>query len=163
MSFGFNADEILQMAERIERNGTRFYRAAVEATEDETFKSRFAELAEMEVSHEQTFAALRRELSSGEKEQTAFDPADETQAYLAAMADSEIFDTSKDPAELVSQAKSPAEVLRVAIGMEKESILLYLGLRDLVSERLGRDRVEEIIDEERSHVALLCGQLKALE
>lgn len=163
MSFGFNADEILQMAERIERNGVRFYRAAAEATADPAFKERFVELAEMEITHEQTFAAIRQELSSDEKGQTAFDPQDETQAYLAAMANSEIFDNSNDPAELVAQTSSPAEVLRVAIGLEKESILFYLGLKDLVSTRLGRDRVARIIDEEKSHVALLNGQLLALE
>jgi rubrerythrin len=163
MSLGFNADEVLQMAERIERNGVRFYRAAAEATTDPAFKERFVELAEMEVAHEQTFAGLRRELSPEEKGTTAFDPQNETQAYLAAMADSEIFDDSKDPAELVAQTSSPAEVLRVAIGLEKESILFYLGLKDLVSARLGRDRVEGIIAEEQSHVALLKGQLLALE
>jgi rubrerythrin len=163
MSFGFNADEILQMAERIERNGVRFYRAAAAATEDDAFKERFLELAEMEVAHEQTFATMRQELDSAEKERTAFDPQDETQAYLAAMADSEIFDASKDPAQLVAQTSSPAEVLRVAIGLEKESILFYLGLKGLVSARLGQDRVEGIINEEQGHVALLKGQLLALE
>ena len=163
MSFGFNADEILQMAERIERNGVRFYHAAAEATEDATLKERFVELAEMEVAHEQTFAAIRQQLPSDEKASTAFDPQDETQAYLAAMADSEIFDDSKDPSQLVAQTSSPAEVLRVAIGLEKESILFYLGLKDLVSARLGQDRVERIIAEERGHVALLKGQLLALE
>ena len=163
MSLGFNADEILQMAERIERNGVRFYRAAAEATDDVAFKERFVGLAEMEVAHEQTFAAMRQELASAEKAETAFDPQDETQAYLAAMADSEIFDESKDPAQLVAQTSSPAEVRRVAIDLEKESILFYLGLKDLVSARLGRDRVEGIIAEEKSHVALLKSHLLALE
>ena len=107
------------------------------------------QMAEMKVSHEQTFAAIRQELSSDEKGTTAFDPQDETQAYLAAMADPEIFDDSKNPAALVAQTSSPVEALHIAIGLEKESILFYLGLKDLVWARLGRDRVEQIIEEER--------------
>ena len=48
MAFGFNADEILQMVERIERNGARFYRRAAEACQaDEASKATFLELAEM--------------------------------------------------------------------------------------------------------------------
>jgi hypothetical protein len=34
MSFEFNADEILEMAEQIERNGARFYRKAAELVKD---------------------------------------------------------------------------------------------------------------------------------
>ena len=34
MSFDFNPDEVLQMAEQIERNGARFYREAAELVED---------------------------------------------------------------------------------------------------------------------------------
>ena len=162
MAFGFNADEILQMAERIERNGVRFYRAAAEAV-DKTLAEQFGALAEMEAAHEQTFAAMRADLSSEERQTTTFDPNDDTGAYLAAMADSSVFDEKTDPTDLVARATSPAEVLRVAIGLEKESILFYLGLKGLVPDRLGRDRIERIIGEERQHVALLSGQLSALD
>ncbi len=162
MSFAFNADEIFRMAERIERNGVRFYRAAAEAAVDDALAERFGELAEMEAVHERTFAAMHADLSSEEKQATTFDPSGETGAYLAAMADSSVFDESTDPTDLVARATSPAEILRIAIGLEKESILFYLGLKGLVPERLGRDRVERIIEEEQGHVALLNGQLSAL-
>ncbi len=162
MSFGFNVDEILQMAERIERNGIRFYRAAAEAAEGEPMRGQFSELAEMEAVHEKTFAAMRAELAPSEREATTFDPNDETQGYLAAMADSSLFDEAQDPVRLVDGAGSPAEVLQIAIGLEKDSILFYLGLKNLTPERLGRDRVLAIIEEEQEHVALLKGRLNTL-
>jgi rubrerythrin len=161
MSLGFNADEVLGMAEQIERNGIRFYRAAAEAVEDEALKAQFLELAEMEADHERTFSAMRRKLTPQERQPTTFDPEDETQAYLAAMADANVFDGDADPTRLVDLAASPAEILRTAIGFERESILFYLGLERRVPERLGRDRIGRIIEEEQRHVALLRGRLAA--
>jgi len=158
----FNADEVLQMAERIERNGGRFYRAAAEACDaDEEFKAKLLELAEMEDDHEKSFAAIREGLSAKEARPTAYDPEGETAAYLAAMADANVFGPNTDPVDLVCE-KSPAELLETAIGLEKESIIFYLGLRELVPEKLGKDKIERILREEMSHVAMLRGQLVAL-
>jgi rubrerythrin len=162
MAFNFNADEVLQMAVRIEQNGARFYRRAAEAcSADDQTRSKFLELAEMEDCHEQTFAQIREGLRVEDSQSLVFDPQGEAAHYLAAMADANVFDPKADPADLVCD-KSIEELLKIAIGLEKESIVFYLGLRDLVPARLGTDKVERILKEEMSHVALLRGQLAAL-
>lgn len=162
MTFNFNADEVLQMAERIERNGARFYRRAAEACgADARTRNKLLELAEMEDCHEQTFAQMREALRVEESQPVAFDPQCEAVHYLAAMADANVFGPEADPVDLICD-KSIGELLKVAIGLEKESIVFYLGLRDLVPAKLGMDKVERILREEMSHVALLRGQLAAL-
>jgi len=162
MAFGFNADEILQMAERIERNGARFYRRAAEACgADDASKAAFLELAEMEDGHERTFAEMRAALGTGEAQTSTFDPEGQAAAYLAAMADANVFGPDTDPVDLVCD-KSTEELLKIAIDLEKESIVFYLGLRDLVSAPAGRDKVERILQEEMAHVALLRGKIAAL-
>jgi len=162
MAFSFNADEVLQMAERIERNGARFYRRAAEACgADERTRNKLLELAEMEDYHEQTFAKMREALRVEESQPVAFDPQGEAARYLAAMADANVFGPEADPVDLICD-KSIEELLKIAIGLEKESIVFYLGLRDLVPAKLGMDKVERILREEMSHVALLRGQLTAL-
>jgi len=162
MAFGFNADEILQMAERIERNGARFYRRAAEACQaDEASKATFLELAEMEDGHERTFAEMRVALGGTETQTSTFDPEGQTAAYLEAMADANVFGPDTDPVDLVCD-KSAAELLKIAIDLEKESIVFYLVLRDLVSAPAGRDKVERILQEEMAHVALLRGKIAAL-
>jgi len=162
MAFGFNADEILQMAERIERNGARFYRRAAEACQaDDASKAAFLELAEMEDGHERTFAEMRAALGSAETQTSTFDPQGETAAYLEAMADANVFGSDTDPVDLVCD-KSAAELLKIAINLEKESIVFYLGLRDLVAASAGMDKVERILQEEMAHVALLRGKIAAL-
>ena len=162
MAFGFNADEILRMAERIERNGARFYRRAAEVCgADEETRAALLELAEMEEDHERAFAEMREALDAAESRPSTFDPAGETAAYLAAMADGSVFGPETDPADLVC-GKPIEELLKIAIGLERESILFYLGLRDLVPPASGRDKVESVLKEEMSHVALLRGRLTAL-
>jgi rubrerythrin len=163
MAFNFNADEVLQMAEQIERNGARFYRRAAEACDaDEAPRAKFLELAEMEDGHERTFAQMREGLRAEESQSATFDPQGETADYLAAMADANVFGPGTDPVDLVC-GKSTEELLEIAIGLEKESIVFYLGLRDLVPEKLGKDKVERILKEEMSHVALLRSQCAAHE
>ena len=91
MSFDFNADDILQMAEQIERNGAKFYRESAEKVADATAKELLLNLAAMEDDHEKTFANLRASLSTKEKEVTVFDPQGEAASYLKALADTRVF------------------------------------------------------------------------
>ena len=47
MSYEFNADEVFEIAERIERNGARFYRRAAELSSAEEREDLRAELTEL--------------------------------------------------------------------------------------------------------------------
>ena len=91
MQYDFNANEILQMAEQLERNGADFYRKSIDKVQDPAGKKLLLSLAEMEDQHEKTFATLRSRLSADEKAQTVFDPEGETVRYLKALADSKVF------------------------------------------------------------------------
>ena len=67
MSYDFNADDVLEIAEQLERNGGKFYRTAAESTSDTANKEFLLELAAMEDQHEVTFKDIRAELSANEK------------------------------------------------------------------------------------------------
>ncbi|MCH7559530.1 MAG: rubrerythrin, partial [Planctomycetes bacterium] len=64
MVMPFNADEVFEMAEQIERNGAKFYRAAAKKFPE--LSQVLSDLAVMEDEHEKTFAAMRAELSGTE-------------------------------------------------------------------------------------------------
>ena len=161
MSIDFNADEVFEMAEQIERNGALFYRSASDAGFDQQISDKLLELAEMEDCHEKIFATMRAELDSKETESLTFDPEGQVERYLSAMANSSIFDQSVDPADKV-RGKSIEQVLNIALETEKESILFYLGLENLVPKRLGKGKVDGIVKEEMAHVALINGYIAAL-
>lgn len=160
MGMPFNADEVFEMAEQIERNGAKFYRAA--AQKFSALRDVLLDLAAMEDDHLKTFTAMRAELSSAEQEPLVFDPDGEAQMYLRVMADANVFATKDDPGELVAGKETAEDILNMAIGFEKDSIAFYVGLKQGVSRKAGKDKVEAIIKEEISHIATLSQKLTAL-
>lgn len=156
MAFDFNADDIFKMAEQIEENGAVFYRNAAETIADAHYKKLLTQLSAMEVEHKKTFAAMRAALSGKEKEATVFDPMDESVQYLKALADLRVF------YEKQIDISSIKGVLMSALGAEKDSIVFYLGMKDLVPDRLGKDKIDAIIDEEKKHIRVIGGELLAL-
>ena len=157
MQYDFNANEILQMAEQLEKNGAEFYRKSMEKIQDPEGKKLLLSLAEMEDQHEKTFATLKSKLTADEKAQTVFDPDGESVRYLKALADSKVF------FEKTIDTDSMEGILKEAITAEKDSILFYLGLKDVVPEALGKDKVDMVIKEEMSHINLLTRKLVALK
>ncbi len=162
MSIHFNADEIYRIAEEIERNGAKFYRKVASDAEEPGTKPLMLELAAMEDEHEKTFASMRAELSPQERTATVFDPQDEAGMYLQAMADGYVFDVRADPSELLTGQETIQDVLKTAIGLEKDSIVFYLGIREMVPERFGKDRISAIIKEEMGHITTLSNKLASL-
>ncbi|MBU0993133.1 MAG: ferritin family protein [Proteobacteria bacterium] len=156
MANDFNINEILEMAEQIERNGAKFYRGAAKNVKDKSHNGLLLELAEMEDQHEKTFAALRAELTEDERKSTVYDPEDEMPLYLQALADTRVF------YEKTVDTTSIKEILKEAITAEKDSIVFYLGMKELVPKRLGQGKMDIIIKEEMSHIRLLAGKLTAL-
>jgi rubrerythrin len=155
MTITFNADEILQMAERIERNGVKFYSLAAERLNQS--RDIFLQLARQEEEHFAVFAGMRRNLSAAEREATSYDPGQENSLYLQALADREVFKLDQDPRELLPSSVTLAGVIDIAIGQEKDSIVFYAGLRELVPEKLGQGKINSIISEEFRHIAVLRG------
>jgi len=163
MTIPFSADEVLQMAEQIERNGSRFYRRASQGFAEPRTRELMLDLAIAEDEHEKVFAAMRADLSPQEREPTVPDPWGEAVLYLRGMADSQLFDVKADPSERLTGKETLEEILRTAIGLERDSIVFYLGLKDIVPERLGKHRVDAIIREEMGHVAALGKALASLK
>ena len=153
----FNADEIFEIAEQIERNGAKFYRSAAGNAEGDA-RELFTRLAEMEDDHVKIFAAMRAELTAADKVPAVFDPDDQTVLYLQAMADGKIFDVREEPS-----AEGPVEdVLDAAILREKDAVVFYSSMKSLVPRPEGKERLEAIIKEEIGHVVDLTRQQEAL-
>ena len=163
MSIVFNADEVFGMAERIEENGAAFYRKAADLKSATDSRQFLLKLADMEDHHKATFAAMRGQLSDAMKGDTAFDPYMEASLYLAAMADAHGGEGSPSVAAGLTENASLDQILRIALGLEEKSIVFYLGIKDMVPEKLGKDKIDAIIAEEKSHIVTLAGELKKVK
>jgi len=162
MSMAFNADEVFEMAEQIERNGAKFYREVAARAADRKMKEMFLNLASMEDGHLRTFQEMRQGLSDQEKGGTTFDPDNEASLYLQAMADTKGFEGMKSPTLKLTGKEPMEELFEIAIEAEKNSVLFYVGLKGMVAARAGRDKVEDIIREEVGHAAQLRRQLAVI-
>ena len=156
MAYAFNADEIFEIAEQLERNGAKFYRDAADKIADADHKKLLIHLAEMEDDHLKTFQKMRSEISDKEKVPTTFDPEGDSAAYLRSLADTRVF--YKKEIDLSSMK----EILKAAITAEKDSIVFYLGMKDVVGPKLGQDKLDNILKEEMGHIRLLSKELIAL-
>ena len=74
MSYDFNADNVFEMAEQIERNGALFYRQAANDVADPDAKQFLLDLAAMEDDHEKTFAVMRKKTFRNGKGRHGFRP-----------------------------------------------------------------------------------------
>ena len=163
MSITFNADEIFEMAEEIERNGAKFYRQAAANSSEPEIKEMLLDMASMEDGHLKTFKQMRKELSSTDKAEMVYDPDNQAALYLQTMAQSHGYEGRISPRQQLSGNETTKEILEIALNSEKESVVFYFGLKSFVPARAGRDKVEAIIVEELSHITTLLKKLKSLE
>jgi rubrerythrin len=161
MVITFTADEIFEIAEQIEKNAVEFYSEAAEISTDKDTKKLLFEMATTEDGHLKTFQQMRTKLGA-EEETATFDPDRRSAVYLQTMADARSWEGRISPAQELSGNETAKEIIEIALNSEKESIVFFLGLKDLVSSKTGKDKVEEIIIEELGHISELLEKLKSL-
>jgi rubrerythrin len=148
----FNADEIFEIAEKLERNAASFYRRAAGMTQGADSAKLLLELASMEDEHQRIFAELRAKLASDElRRQMVY----ETQQYLWAWADCSVFPVDFEPGVMLKGDETLEAILTMAIGREKDTIVFFEGLKRSLKSDADRNRVDAIIVEELGHLALL--------
>ncbi len=160
MAITFNVDEIFEMAVKMSATGHVFREAAGNSTDAET-RRLFLEMAAMEDGHEKIFANMRRELTADMKEPVTYDPDNQVARYLQTMADFHGMEGKAAPNQKFTGKETPEEVLRSALQAEKNSIAFYVGIKDFVPDKKGKDKIQGII-EEMMHVSTIGGKLQAM-
>ncbi|MGQ9532555.1 MAG: ferritin-like domain-containing protein [Desulfotomaculales bacterium] len=152
----FRVKEIVNFAAQIERNGQAFYRTLLDCIADDPTREVIAYLAEEEARHEATFSGMLAGLED-------YSPAEsfpgEYEQYLRWLVDNHVFIREADACALAKRVTSPREALDLALGFEKDSLLFFHELRQLVPEG-ERGVVDGIIREEREHVRKLAARRK---
>jgi len=152
--------EALAAAVKVEETGMAFYKAAALNAVDPSAAEMFGKLAGLEAQHKAYFAGL-----SGRQERESLflnDPRSEFAAGLAAMAANGVFDMNRNIGEFFTGRETPRAVIKTAIGMEKDSIVFYLGLEQAMADRAEAQKLMEIIREEMRHISVLSGILTQL-
>ncbi len=161
MTISCNAEEVLQIAVDIERNGQAFYRKAAEVVEGDKARALLLKLAEWEAGHQVLFESLHTDLV-GNSETFLFDPEDEASLYLQAVADGLVFNSKADVAELLGTVTEPVEILNRALVREKDVVIFFMAMCEALIDQDLRGQVSDIVKEEMSHVRFLLEMLKEL-
>jgi len=144
----FSIIEVIEQAIQTEGLGHEFYtRMAGRFKDQQELQGLFETLALKELQHKNTFMELRE--MTGEDEPEGWE---EVKPYFRAMTESAFFLGRFKSLPSMEGIRTPTDALRLAINFEKETILYFLGMRDVVREK---EVVDEIIREERSHIVWL--------
>jgi rubrerythrin len=127
------------------------------STDQEDLRSLFNHLASEEEIHLMGFQSLYNSLKTYQPHIT---DEEEYYGYIKMLADMNIFTKKEGVDSVIKKIKEPEDALDIAIGVEKDSIIFYTELKELV---LGAQKktVEEIIRQEKGHLRELF--LKAIE
>ena len=148
----FNPQEILKVAIAVEKNGKELYEALEAKTKSKELTEVWKYLKEQEIEHAKIFQDILD--NSGDYLIYEYGIFGEHDAYLRALASSYIFTQ-----ELIEKKKkelfdSDLDAISFGIDIEKESIIVYLSLKDyLISDK--QSILDKIIGEEKKHLVRL--------
>ena len=151
MSISFSGSELINIAIGIERKGIAFYDIMTRSTQNAVARDIFQYLANMERQHIQIFQDM---LGEADKYQIPDTYAGEYAAYLQALVDSAVFTDEFATSEMATRVGNDIEAVELAISAEKDSILFYYEMKDIMPQR-AQPIVNKIIAEEKSHLSQL--------
>ena len=150
----FNLGDIIDLAVRIEKNGENTYRRAMKEVSNPLLSSALHRLAEDELEHEKWFTALREHVDP-----TGVDPELEEmgKTILQGILGDQAFSISEADFSKIENIK---DLLELSIEFEKDTILFYEMIIACIEDQNTINRLNEIIEEENSHVRLLAESLE---
>ena len=159
MSVVFSGDELINIAIAIERRGITFYDIMAKSTDDEMARVVFEALVNMERQHISIFEDMQGE-AFATAESSGSSP--EYSDYLRSLIDDAVFTDDMITSEMATQADSDIKAIELAISAEKDSILFYYEMGDLMPKK-ALPIIKRIITEEKSHLQQLTEVKKRLQ
>lgn len=146
-----NAADVIAAAVEIERRGHKFYEKASQDADSAEARDFFAFMAKEELRHEQVFESMLKRVGGLDL------PLDvSNKEYLAYV------ESSLDSHMLFNEdaAVPRGNPYYTALSFEKDTIIYFLAMMDLVPES-ERQQVIQCIDEEKGHMVLINDKRKA--
>jgi len=144
----YSISEVIEQAVQTEKLGYQFYTAMADRFKEDTgLKKLFETLGARELVHEKMFSELKE--ISGAVEREGWE---EVSQYLRAIVESEFFLGSNKSLPALEHVNTVENAVNFAMSFEKETLLYFHTMREVVKEK---DVVDEIINEEKSHIMWL--------
>jgi rubrerythrin len=151
----FSIDEICSIGIQLERTGIDYYTRMANRFPGEDFKKIFLKLIKMEEKHEQELQKIKKRRTG--TTECLIDR--ESTAYIKALLSENVYMDKIHLQMFEDKIKDIVDVLNLAIDMEKETILFYLGLNvglDGIITHEEHQIIKDVTSEEREHLKELA-------
>jgi rubrerythrin len=150
--------EVVDIGIEKEKKRRDFYALAAEhfKTKKE-LSDLFARLRDWEIEHIRRFEEIRGTVTRAQYTESY---VGETEAYMDALVDSELYDTVT-PEKFETMIKTPGDALDRGIGFEKDAILFFGGLGRFIDPK-SKAVVDQLVKEEQQHMLYLFGMKKEM-
>jgi len=153
MPVTFSGTELIEIALGIERTGIAFYDVMAASVKNEGARKVFETLAEMERQHLRLFQNMKSE--AGKYPVPGVFPQVDDE-YLQALVRNAVFTDDFATSGAANRVRTDREAIDLGIQAEKDSILFYCQMKDLMPENT-RPIIDKVMGEERRHLTLLSG------
>jgi rubrerythrin len=152
------AAEALRWAMEIEENGEAFYNTVATRSADAEVKALFEDLAVQERGHYQVFQKMLEKVKPDPDLSSVGPQYADYEYYLQAVLANALFAGKDKGFTLARQAEDRETALQAAMGFEKDTLLFFYDLREMVSEA-ERGAISDVILEEKAHLRRLAKML----
>lgn len=147
----FSGSEVVELGVQIEKNGKDFYDAVIEKSKSNKAKKIFQYLSGEEAKHIVTFKSI---LESVKKYEPPESYPGEYFAYMNALAGDYVFTQKGKGKEVAEKAKGDKDAVALGIKFEKDSVIFYEHMKDVVPDD-EHEVVNELITQELGHLKRL--------
>ena len=148
MGLLFSGSELVKIAIGIEKNGLAYYETLAESASNDAAVKIFRHLADQERMHVKVFGEMLSSVSDYTPQEGI---TEEYGEYMKALTDSAVFKNEDAAREMARKAGNTIEAVNIGLRAEKDSILFYLEMHELVRPS-EREVVDRIIEEEKVHM-----------
>ena len=151
MSTSFSTEELIKVAIVIEKQGIAYYDVMAISTWHEAASDLFQHLVAWERQHLEIFQNMLAESGNYKLPEKG---SNSHEAYMRALINNAVFTDELAASELATHIDSEDGTLDIAISAEKDSILFYYNLNEILP--LPADPViRQILNEEKLHLSQL--------
>jgi len=153
----FSASEILDLAIKIEENGERFYRRAMQKFPDQALQEMLFWFAEQEARHREFFVKLKSALKEGRA-----DPWVEqlSGAMLQGAVGDQLFSMEEVNLDVIKDVRA---LIATALDLERDTVVFYEIIASFVTDPAALRQLKAIINEEHKHIELFTERQKDFE
>ena len=147
----FSVAEVVDMGIEKEKKRRDFYAAVADCFSEKELKDLFGRLRDWEEEHVAKFSEIRGGLD--EQDPVESYPG-ELIGYMQALVEDRLY-SEVTAGSLREKIKTPLDAVMQAIGFEKDALLFFQAMKELVNSTRHREVIDELVGEEKKHIIYL--------